>query len=216
VSGWNPDEITELERLLDDPRYDGLSIGVLFALARMRAAGRAEPDPETTLSTLEEYEELTRMDASEYRDLSPKGVCDLVRQRIAERERILAKRGTSESWFVIRRRIWTRDTGVCQVCQTKIALCDYQCGHIVDRMAGGSDRDDNLVVMSGASNQFKPVHDTRAAYDAWIEGGYWKREMTSLVKADPVLLVSLARFAASPEGRAFVERMERWRPADSA
>ena len=100
---------TELERLLDDPRYDGLNVAALFALARMRAAERAEPDPETTLLTLEEYAELTRMDASEYRDLSPKEVCDLVPQRIAERERILAERGTSESWFVILLRFTAED-----------------------------------------------------------------------------------------------------------
>ena len=47
----------------------------------------------------------------------------------------------------------------------------------MDRVAGGSDRDDNLVLMCAACNRWKPVHDTRAAYDAWLASGYWQREM---------------------------------------
>ena len=65
---------------------------------------------------------------------------------VEQRASIRRRRGTLESWSVIRRRIYERDRGVCQICgrQTRIDG-DYECGHIIDRYVGGSDRDDNLL-----------------------------------------------------------------------
>lgn len=79
------------------------------------------------------------------------------------------QRGTTESWDKITVRIWERDKGVCQVCLEPLIWEHYNCGHIVDRVFGGSDLDDNLVVMCNLCNQIiKPLHKTRAEYDSWI------------------------------------------------
>ena len=81
------------------------------------------------------------------------------------------QRKTDESWGRIRLRIWDRDNGVCQVCGERIRFEHYECGHIVDRVCGGSDLDDNLVVMCSSCNRWKPCHETRQEYDAWVAAG---------------------------------------------
>ena len=113
------------------------------------------------------------------------------------------QRQTDESWGAIRSRIWQRDRGVCQVCRERIPTVDYECGHIVDRCAGGSDLDDNLVVMCISCNRFKPVHASRAEYDAWVDAGGWQTEhLRDPVIAD-AMSDALVRFAAlSAEQRA--------------
>lgn len=77
------------------------------------------------------------------------------------------RRATSEDWSSIRRRIWIRDGGVCHVCTFGV-VWEYDCGHIIDRAVGGTDRDSNLVVMHGGCNQLKPPHRTREQYEAWL------------------------------------------------
>ncbi len=74
----------------------------------------------------------------------------------------------SNSWPALRLRVWIRDEGICQVCGDAIPWKHYQCGHIVDRMCGGPDTDENLVVMCVTCNQTKPPHDTREQYEAWL------------------------------------------------
>lgn len=82
----------------------------------------------------------------------------------------LLKRGTEESWRNISIRIWERDGPVCRVCLDEIPIEHYDCGHIVDRVCGGTDRDENLTVMCNACNRsYKPLHNTRAEYDDWIK-----------------------------------------------
>jgi 5-methylcytosine-specific restriction endonuclease McrA len=86
-----------------------------------------------------------------------------------EKARRLLQRGTAESWSTIRRRIWERDKGVCQVCGYDLNNEPqyYELGHKVDRVAGGSDMDDNLCVQCNCCNRLKPVHETLEEYDAW-------------------------------------------------
>lgn len=87
------------------------------------------------------------------------------------------KRKTDETWNKIRKRIWNRDRPRCQVCKKRILPEFYECGHIVDRVRGGSDLDDNLVAMCITCNRLKPCHNTREEYDAWVASGFWTTEM---------------------------------------
>jgi 5-methylcytosine-specific restriction endonuclease McrA len=82
-----------------------------------------------------------------------------------------AQRGTALSWDQTRQRIWERDGGVCQVCGDAIAWQQYECGHIIDRCVGGSDRPSNLVCMCILCNRLNPLTKTRAEYLAWARQG---------------------------------------------
>jgi hypothetical protein len=76
-------------------------------------------------------------------------------------------RGTNLSWDHTRQLIWDRDGGVCQVCGDALEWQEYECGHIIDRCVGGSDRPLNLVCMCIVCNRLKPLTETRAEYMAW-------------------------------------------------
>lgn len=89
---------------------------------------------------------------------------------------LLVQRGTSESWSIIRSRVFARDRGVCLVCGLPILSDDWECGHIIDRCVGGTDRDANLVAMHTMCNRIKPLHETRDAYFAWVSTWYEERE----------------------------------------
>ena len=84
-----------------------------------------------------------------------------------------------EGWHRLRELVWERDGPYCQVCGLKIPKAVYDCGHIVDRMAGGLDELDNLVVMDWYCNQRKPIHETKEAYEAWLKSGYWVTDWLS-------------------------------------
>lgn len=47
----------------------------------------------------------------------------------------------------------------------------WECGHIIDRVAGGPDHINNLVVMCITCNRLKPVTETRDEYLAWASKG---------------------------------------------
>lgn len=81
----------------------------------------------------------------------------------------VALRGTDLAWSTLRRYIWKRDKGKCQVCLREITRDQYQCGHMVDRTHGGSDRLSNLVTMCGACNQTKPLTPTKEDYWLWVK-----------------------------------------------
>jgi hypothetical protein len=78
-----------------------------------------------------------------------------------------ALKGTILSWDQTRQLIWERDGRVCQVCGDSITWQQYECGHIIDRCVGGSDRPSNLVCMCIVCNRLKPLTETRAEYMAW-------------------------------------------------
>lgn len=113
------------------------------------------------------------------------------------------QRGTNEKWASIRRRIYKRDGGVCQVCRNPVVFGKgYECGHIVERFLGGSDLDDNLVAMCWTCNHTKPPHDTRAEYEAWVAaGGEWQRIGREL-KAE---ILAFMRQHAEARGADFTE-----------
>jgi hypothetical protein len=99
--------------------------------------------------------------------------------KVQERVRVIVKRGTEADWRATRRQVYERDRGICHVCGRDVAWDAYECGHIIDRVCGGTDRPSNLVTMHALCNQLKPLHETRAEYLAWVEGGAW---MSSIIE----------------------------------
>ena len=90
----------------------------------------------------------------------------------------------AKSWDVKRQLVWKRDGGICQLCKRTLKLSEYECGHIVDKMCGGSDELDNLVVMCWACNHLKGQHETREEYEKWVESGFWASKANeALIKA---------------------------------
>jgi 5-methylcytosine-specific restriction endonuclease McrA len=72
------------------------------------------------------------------------------------------------SWLTLRRRVYRRDHGICQVCLSRVGRL-WDAGHLVDRIAGGQDTLDNLSLMCMACNRTrKPVTPTRAEALAWL------------------------------------------------
>ncbi len=88
------------------------------------------------------------------------------------------------SWEKKRAMVWKRDGGICQVCQRKLEPAEYECGHIVDRVCGGLDEIENLVVMCWRCNHLKDPHETREQYNAWIAGGFWRTGLMEHVKKE--------------------------------
>ena len=87
-----------------------------------------------------------------------------------ERAATYVHKGTCVSWGTIREQVWDRDKGICQICMSAIDPEDYHCGHIIDRVCGGSDRPENLVVMCAVANtRDKPLTDTLDEYKAWVK-----------------------------------------------
>lgn len=107
------------------------------------------------------------------------GPYKLARRRI---ERAVL-RGTMEPWRKIRMVVWERDGHICQVCGKEILYKYYECGHIVDRMLGGSDEYENLVVMCNLCNRLKPLTQTRQEYDVWVCQGGWRGDFSRVVAA---------------------------------
>jgi 5-methylcytosine-specific restriction endonuclease McrA len=72
-------------------------------------------------------------------------------------------------WTRTRRRVWERDQGICHVCGVYVEFGpDYHCGHMVDRIFGGSDDMTNCVVQCRQCNLRKPKkHHTREEYETW-------------------------------------------------
>ena len=72
---------------------------------------------------------------------------DIERQELdvelARLERLMA-RPAKPNWKKLREQVWLRDEGTCLVCKKKIDKEFYDCGHIVDRCAGGKDELENL------------------------------------------------------------------------
>lgn len=76
--------------------------------------------------------------------------------------------GSSGRWSRLRRFIYERDGGVCQVCLDKFEPEYYECGHIVDRVSGGADVSGNLVCMCVYCNRMKGVDETIESYMSWV------------------------------------------------
>ena len=73
------------------------------------------------------------------------------------------------SWARLRREVYARDKGRCRVCMARVGRV-WDAGHLVDRIVGGSDELDNLVLMCARCNRtLKPITRTRAEAFAWLE-----------------------------------------------
>lgn len=101
------------------------------------------------------------------------------------------------SWAKLRKAVFARDGGICKVCGREVVWGkNYECGHIVDRCAGGKDEMENLVSQCYICNRTKPVHDTREEYEAWVaEGGgfkaVWKEALRRTAITDPEFVALL-------------------------
>ena len=82
-----------------------------------------------------------------------------------------SKQVNPDHWGKIRANVYKRDDGICQVCFEKISWERYECGHIVDRVVGGSDAYTNVVVMCVLCNRLKPLHETKLACLDWVKAG---------------------------------------------
>jgi 5-methylcytosine-specific restriction endonuclease McrA len=72
------------------------------------------------------------------------------------------------SWLRLRRAVYRRDRGICQVCLSRVGRL-WDAGHLVDRIAGGADTEANLVLMCVHCNRrVKPIHRTRDEALAWL------------------------------------------------
>jgi hypothetical protein len=82
-----------------------------------------------------------------------------------------AQRGTRVSWQRIRRIVFERDGAICQICGAQLKWdVNYECGHIVDRIMGGSDRPSNLLAMCIRCNRdLKPLHGSKAEFFDWAQ-----------------------------------------------
>jgi len=110
----------------------------------------------------------------------------------------------------LRRRIWERDHGICQVCGLDIIYFSelkyiegtgfYECGHQIDRMVGGDDADYNLVVMCMPCNRLKPIHETYDEYLEWVSGGYWVTDLKNKYKfkePDEMIMIAIWNYFIS-------------------
>ncbi len=79
------------------------------------------------------------------------------------------KLGCELNWSNKREIVYERDNGICHICGKHVPWEDYNCGHIVDRCCGGSDRLSNLVCMCAYCNDvMKDCHETREQYVEWL------------------------------------------------
>lgn len=87
------------------------------------------------------------------------------------------------SWASKRLEVFDRDNGICDICTRKLNFGDFECGHIVDRVCGGSDELDNLVVMCSLCNRaIKELHTTREEYDQWKKTEPYDRFFEGMLK----------------------------------
>ena len=86
-----------------------------------------------------------------------------------------------------RAKVYGRDNGVCQVCNTTVALELFECGHIIDRSVGGLDRMDNLLLMCGFCNHRKPIHRSREEFNQWRAVAHELPVVTGLEKDESAL-----------------------------
>jgi 5-methylcytosine-specific restriction endonuclease McrA len=72
-------------------------------------------------------------------------------------------------WAALRRAIYKRDRGICQVCLTRVGR-QWDCGHLVERYLGGPDSLENCYLSCVHCNRGgdKPVHTTLPEALAWL------------------------------------------------
>lgn len=72
------------------------------------------------------------------------------------------------SWLILRRSVYRRDRGRCQVCLQRVGRL-WDAGHLVDRCVGGGDTLDNIVLMCARCNRsIKPIHRTLDEARRWL------------------------------------------------
>lgn len=95
---------------------------------------------------------------------------EFLKSEASHRANWYVHRGTMLSWSTLRKLVWIRDEGICDICKIEIRYDQYNCGHIVDLVCQGTDRLDNLAVMCKVCNQWrKPQHETKEEYILWSD-----------------------------------------------
>lgn len=91
---------------------------------------------------------------------------------------------------MLRRHVYARDRGICQVCRLRVGRL-WDARHLVDRIVGGQDELDNLVLMCIHCNRTqKPIHRTLAEAEEWIEQQHrpvpatWRPFFDELLRAE--------------------------------
>src|SRR5262252_755994 len=106
------------------------------------------------------------------------------------------------SWPMLRALIYERDKSICFVCGDVVKWEHFHLGHLQDRMMGGSDHPNNLVVMCNACNLYhKPLHETPEDAREWAAAtrAYHER-MRAQTRAHPMDWQELSReWEALPE-----------------
>jgi hypothetical protein len=88
-------------------------------------------------------------------------------QAFSAAERAVLEQGWP-GWGTLRRLVYERDGGICFVCDRAVPFEFFELGHLQDRVMGGSDRPDNVVVMCGTCNHLrKPLHETTDDAREW-------------------------------------------------
>lgn len=88
------------------------------------------------------------------------------------------------SWPRLRRAVYRRAGGRCQVCLLKVGKV-WDAGHLQDRVMGGADTLDNLYLSCQRCNRtLKPLHRTRAEAQAWLEAQQRQARTGREVSAD--------------------------------
>lgn len=73
------------------------------------------------------------------------------------------------SWRTMKNLIYERDDGTCWVCHKTIPYEYYELSHLHDRVCGGSDTPDNLVVMCKVCNRaYKSLHESPGDALLWL------------------------------------------------
>lgn len=88
------------------------------------------------------------------------------------------------SWTARRLAVYRRDKGICQVCLLHVGK-QWDAGHLIDRIAGGTDTLSNLLLMCVHCNRTeKPITGTPEAAATWLLMARARARSGRMIEAD--------------------------------
>jgi 5-methylcytosine-specific restriction endonuclease McrA len=155
--------VSGLGEYLPDDKYDQIGPncstmifrhGVYQVIGHERIVIAVRPSKEDARAKLEEYR--TRQEMQKWRDR----LYDFLEWQPGQ---------STPSWYLMKNIIYDRDRETCWVCRNHVSLDDYELGHLHDRVCGGTDTPDNLVVMCRRCNRArKPLHESIGDALEWL------------------------------------------------